>query len=222
MESKKPEQTDEEVSKIWWDKHLKRENSIIVDLFHGQFKSTISCNICHQVCVSFDSYMFISLPIPSGKYEIDVKYFGYNVNNFFVMKIPITENTTVLNIIDIMKNKLNIINNNKNNNKSNPPKRKKRTEKNKSVGKIFEQINLSDDKIEIILLTNKKKIYKGFKNNDYIFLYLTQGYELVAYEKDTSNKNDENIYFYLSNIIIVIFSLYFIIQEFIYSNILPR
>ena len=104
MESKKPEQTDEEVSKIWWDKHLKRENSIIVDLFHGQFKSTISCNICHQVCVSFDSYMFISLPIPSGKYEIDVKYFGYNVNNFFVMKIPITENTTALNIIDIMKN----------------------------------------------------------------------------------------------------------------------
>ena len=47
MESKKPEQTDEEVSKIWWDKHLKRENSIIVDLFHGQFKSTLSCNLFH-------------------------------------------------------------------------------------------------------------------------------------------------------------------------------
>ena len=93
MESKKPEQTDEEVSKIWWDKHLKRENSIIVDLFHGQFKSTLSCNLFHQVCVLLDSYMFIYL-----------KYFGYNVNNFFVMKIPITENTTVLNIIDIMKN----------------------------------------------------------------------------------------------------------------------
>ena len=211
MESKKPEQTDEEVSKIWWDKHLKRENSIIVDLFHGQFKSTISCNICHQVCVSFDSYMFISLPIPSGKYEIDVKYFGYNVNNFFVMKIPITENTTVLNIIDIMKNKLNIINNNKNNNKSNPPKRKKKNRnKNKSIKKIFEQINLSNDKIEMVLLTNKKKIYKVFKSNDYIFPYLAQGYELVAYEKDTSNKNNENIYFYLSQYYYsYIFSLFY-------------
>jgi len=83
MESKKLEQTDEEVSKFWWDKHLKRENSIIVDLFHGQFKSTISCNLFHQVCVLFDSYMFISLYITFGKYEIDVKYFGYNVNNFF-------------------------------------------------------------------------------------------------------------------------------------------
>ena len=212
MEGKKPEQTDEEVSKIWWDKHLKRENSIIVDLFHGQFKSTISCNICHQVCVSFDSYMFISLPIPSGKYEIEVKYFGYNINDFLVMKIPITENTTVLNIIDIMKNRINIINSNKNKNiKNNPPKRKKRNKnKNKIIKKLYEQINLSKDKIEMVLLTNKKKIYKVFTNNDYIFPYLLQGYELVAYEKDTSNQNNENIYFYLSQYYYsYIFSLFY-------------
>ena len=212
MEGKKPEQTDEEVSKIWWEKHLKRENSIIVDLFHGQFKSTISCNICHQVCVSFDSYMFISLPIPSGKYEIDVKYFGYNINDFLVMKIPITENTTVLNIIDIMKNRINIININKNKNiKNNPPKRKKRNKnKNKIIKKLYEQINLSKDKIEMVLLTNKKKIYKVFTNNDYIFPYLLQGYELVAYEKDTSNQNNENIYFYLSQYYYsYIFSLFY-------------
>ena len=212
MEGKKPEQTDEEVSKIWWEKHLKRENSIIVDLFHGQFKSTISCNICHEVCVSFDSYMFISLPIPSGKYEIEVKYFGYNINDFLVMKIPITENTTVLNIIDIMKNKINIINSNKNKNiKNNPPKRKKRNKnKNKIIKKLYEQINLSKDKIEMVLLTNKKKIYKVFTNNDYIFPYLLQGYELVAYEKDTSNQNNENIYFYLSQYYYsYIFSLFY-------------
>ena len=210
MEGKKPEQTDEEVSKIWWEKHLKRENSIIVDLFHGQFKSTISCNICHQVCVSFDSYMFISLPIPSGKYEIEVKYFGYNINDFLVMKIPITENTTVLNIIDIMKNRINIININKNI-KNNPPKRKKRNKnKNKIIKKLYEQINLSKDKIEMVLLTNKKKIYKVFTNNDYIFPFLLQGYELVAYEKDTSNQNNENIYFYLSQYYYsYIFSLFY-------------
>ena len=52
--------------------------------------------------------MFISLYIASGKYEIDTKYIGYNVNNFFVMKILNTENTAILNIIAIMKNKLNI------------------------------------------------------------------------------------------------------------------
>ena len=198
MEEKKQDQTDEEVSKIWWEKHLKRENSIIVDLFHGQFKSTISCNICHRICVSFDSYMFISIPIPSGKYEIDIKYFGFNINNCFVTKIPITENTTVLNIMDIIKNKLHLLNNN-NKKISNPPKRRNRKKNRlKLKKKLNEEINLSKDKIEMVLLTNKKKIYKIFINNDYIFPYLLQGYELVAYEKDTSNKNNENIYFYLS------------------------
>ena len=198
MEEKKQDQTDEEVSKIWWEKHLKRENSIIVDLFHGQFKSTISCNICHRICVSFDSYMFISIPIPSGKYEIDIKYFGFNINNCFVTKIPITENTTVLNIMDIIKNKLHLLNNN-NKKISNPPKRRNRKKnKLKLKNKLKEEINLSKDKIEMVLLTNKKKIYKIFINNDYIFPYLLQGYELVAYEKDTTNKNNENIYFYLS------------------------
>ena len=198
MEEKKKDQTDEEVSKIWWEKHLKRENSIIVDLFHGQFKSTISCNICHRICVSFDSYMFISIPIPSGKYEIDIKYFGFNINNCFVTKIPITENTTVLNIMDIIKNKLHLLNNN-NKKISNPPKRRNRKKNRlKLKKKLNEEINLSKDKIEMVLLTNKKKIYKIFINNDYIFPYLLQGYELVAYEKDTTNKNNENIYFYLS------------------------
>ena len=69
--------------------------------------------------------MFISLPIPTGKYEIDIKYFGYHINNFFIMKIPITENTTVLNIIDIISNRLNKMNNNI----SNPPKRRKKQKK---------------------------------------------------------------------------------------------
>ena len=212
MEEKKKEQTDEEVSKIWWEKHLKRENSIIVDLFHGQFKSTISCNKCKRISISFDSYMFISLPIPSGKYELDVKYFGYNVHNFSVFKIPITENTTVLNIIDILKGKLNT-NRMKNKSLNNPPKRRNNRKKNKNKAnkKLSQEINLSKNNIEMVLLTNKKKIYKIFINNDYIFPYLQQGYELVAYENDISNnRNKENLYFYLSQYYYsYIFSLFY-------------
>ena len=201
MEEKKENQTDEEVSKVWWEKHLKRENSIIVDLFHGQFKSTISCNKCKRISISFDSYMFISLPIPSGKYELDIKYFGYDIKNFFIMKIPITENTTVLNIIDIIRTKLSLIKKNKEKNVNNPPRRKNNRKKNKNkvTKKITEEINLSKNNIEMVLLNKKKKIYKIFIKNDYIFPYLQQGYELVAYENDISNNNrKENIYFYIS------------------------
>ena len=203
MDEKKNDETDEEVSKKWWEKHLKRENSIIVDLYHGQFKSTISCNYCNRVCVSFDSYMFLSLPIPSGKYEIDIKYFGYDINNFLIIKIPITENTTVLNIIDIISNKITHMLKNKNNNeKNNPPRKKNRKNRNKNkiniIKKKNEEISFGKNKIEMVLLNNNKKIHKVFISNDYVFSYLKQGYELVAYEKDNTNNRNENIYFYLS------------------------
>ena len=67
---KQENETDEEAANRWWNKHLLRENSIIVDLFQGQFKNTINCEYCGRISVTFDSYMFLSLPIPSGKYEI--------------------------------------------------------------------------------------------------------------------------------------------------------
>ena len=196
IEEKGINETDEDASKRWWEKHLLRENSIIVDLFHGQFKSTIYCNYCKRISVSFDSYMFLSLPIPSGKYEINVKYFGLEINNNFEFKIPITENTTVLNIIDIINKNLSNI---KNNEKvlGNPPKKNRRKKRNNRYVKQMknEEIISGDYTIEIVLLTKNKKIYKVFKTNDYIFTYLQQGYELVAYEK---KYRCENIYFYLT------------------------
>ena len=65
-----------------------------------------------SLCLVLLVYVYFFV-ITSDKYEIDTKYIGYNVNNFFVMKILNTENTAILNIIAIMKNKLNIINNKK-------------------------------------------------------------------------------------------------------------
>ena len=199
IEEKGKDETDEEASKRWWEKHLLRENSIIVDLFHGQFKSTITCNYCNRVAVNFDSYIFLSLPIPSGKYEIKLKYFGYEISNFHEFKIPITENTTVLNVIDYIKKALKK-KNNINKKISNPPRKKNNRKNKKSHNRYKKDINyeisLTGDIIEMLLLTKNKNIYKVFTHNDYIFSYLQQGYELVAYEK---NINKENIYFYLTN-----------------------
>jgi ubiquitin carboxyl-terminal hydrolase 4/11/15 len=197
IEEKGKDETDEDAAKRWWEKHLLRENSIIVDLFHGQFKSTITCNYCNRVAVNFDSYMSLSLPIPSGKFEIIIKYFGYEISNYNEFKIPITENTTVLNIIDFIKNELKKKNCNKNKAISNPPRKNKRKKKNQNKNKkeYNEEVSLKGDIIEMVLLTKNKNIYKVFINNDYIFSYLQEGYELVAYEKKI---NRENIYFYLT------------------------
>lgn len=47
--------------------HLKRNQSVIVDLMHGLYKSTVRCPDCDRVSVTFEPYMNISLPIPEIK-----------------------------------------------------------------------------------------------------------------------------------------------------------
>ncbi|KAF9976634.1 CSN-associated deubiquitinating enzyme Ubp12 [Actinomortierella ambigua] len=58
---------DEEVAKICWDLHKARNDSIIVDLFQGQYKSTLVCPACNKVSVTFDPFMYLSLPLPISK-----------------------------------------------------------------------------------------------------------------------------------------------------------
>ena len=40
----------QEIAKEWWDKHLLRNNSKIVNIFHGQVRVQITCSEGHVVC----------------------------------------------------------------------------------------------------------------------------------------------------------------------------
>jgi ubiquitin carboxyl-terminal hydrolase 4/11/15 len=55
---------DEVLANELWDIHKKRNDSIIVDLFQGQFKSTVICPKCSYVSITFDPFMYLSLPLP--------------------------------------------------------------------------------------------------------------------------------------------------------------
>ncbi|EEF46545.1 Ubiquitin carboxyl-terminal hydrolase, putative [Ricinus communis] len=56
---------DEEVADEYWQNHVARNDSIIVDICQGQYKSTLVCPICKKVSVTFDPFMYLSLPLPS-------------------------------------------------------------------------------------------------------------------------------------------------------------
>ncbi|KDP42971.1 hypothetical protein JCGZ_23913 [Jatropha curcas] len=56
---------DEEVADEYWRNHVARNDSIIVDVCQGQYKSTLVCPICKKVSVTFDPFMYLSLPLPS-------------------------------------------------------------------------------------------------------------------------------------------------------------
>lgn len=47
-----------------WDAHRRRNDSLIMDNFYGQFKSTCICPKCDRLSVSFDTFNHISLEIP--------------------------------------------------------------------------------------------------------------------------------------------------------------
>ncbi|KAF8403395.1 hypothetical protein HHK36_011497 [Tetracentron sinense] len=70
---------DEEVADEYWRNHLARNDSIIVDVcqshlsgayehdaqYQGQYRSTLVCPVCKKVSVTFDPFMYLSLPLPS-------------------------------------------------------------------------------------------------------------------------------------------------------------
>nr|GMD73639.1 ubiquitin carboxyl-terminal hydrolase 8 [Ipomoea batatas] len=56
---------DEEVADEYWKNHRARNDSIIVDVCQGQYRSKLVCPVCRKVSITFDPFMYLSLPLPS-------------------------------------------------------------------------------------------------------------------------------------------------------------
>ncbi|XP_072320834.1 ubiquitin carboxyl-terminal hydrolase 8 isoform X2 [Eucyclogobius newberryi] len=56
---------DQSAADLAWSKHKALNESIIVALFQGQFKSTLQCLTCHHKSRTFETFMYLSLPLAS-------------------------------------------------------------------------------------------------------------------------------------------------------------
>ncbi|GAV75105.1 UCH domain-containing protein/DUSP domain-containing protein [Cephalotus follicularis] len=56
---------DEVVAQECWNNHKARNDSLIVDVCQGQYKSTLVCPDCGKISITFDPFMYLSLPLPS-------------------------------------------------------------------------------------------------------------------------------------------------------------
>jgi len=83
---------DETIANQAWEDHLSRNKSIIVDLFQGQFKSTVECPSCNKVSVTFDPFMYLQLPILHDKTRIIKVIFFKNNDPLFPKLFAITVN----------------------------------------------------------------------------------------------------------------------------------
>ncbi|ORX71732.1 cysteine proteinase [Anaeromyces robustus] len=115
---------DEEAASTSWGLHIRRENSIIVDLFYGQYRSINICQTCNTKRLNFEPFVYLTLPIPEnqeievpvqilldGKYIETVRINVLKSNSIALMKEKIAEKIKEENIItdiEIDKNNLEI------------------------------------------------------------------------------------------------------------------
>uniref|UniRef100_A0A8B9LHC2 Ubiquitin carboxyl-terminal hydrolase n=1 Tax=Astyanax mexicanus TaxID=7994 RepID=A0A8B9LHC2_ASTMX len=66
---------DQEVAEEAWRNHRRRNDSVIVDTFHGLFKSTLVCPECQKVSVTFDPFCYLSVPLPISKERVMEVFF---------------------------------------------------------------------------------------------------------------------------------------------------
>ncbi|WKX93647.1 hypothetical protein Q1695_011142 [Nippostrongylus brasiliensis] len=59
--------SDVDVSNEAWYNHTLRNDSIFVDLFHGQLKSRLQCPKCDRVSITFDPFVYLPVPFPKVK-----------------------------------------------------------------------------------------------------------------------------------------------------------
>ncbi len=75
IEEKKENESILEAS-IRFQKYEKMKNdSIIYDLFNGQFMSSLTCEICGHNSITFEEFNILSLPIAKNHYLLNIKYF---------------------------------------------------------------------------------------------------------------------------------------------------
>jgi ubiquitin C-terminal hydrolase len=84
---------DAVAAKQAWERHLLRNRSEIVSLFHGQMRSRLVCPSCAQVSVTFDPFSVLSLPLPrSGTRGVQVTYVPLKVAGKSVEQLTVQVN----------------------------------------------------------------------------------------------------------------------------------
>ncbi|GLE04786.1 hypothetical protein PINS_up013765 [Pythium insidiosum] len=69
-----PLSSDATLGSMSWHAHASRNASVIVDLFHGQMRSETVCASCEARKVTFDPFVYFSVPIPEPKWiRLEVK-----------------------------------------------------------------------------------------------------------------------------------------------------
>ena len=198
LENKSDNKSEIEQYQKWRKVEKLKNDSIIYDLFNGEFLSSIICLNCGKNYPTFEQFNILSLPIPKKHYSLYIKYFSEKEIRTFPFSI--NEHTTFADLKDkalfYFRNNITkkILQN------TNGDINSLYEEKEKNI--IYNCNNTIISKyilykyIKIVLLNNIKMILnKNFNDNDKILPFIEKSdYEIVLYEKQNNSKNFIDIF----------------------------
>lgn len=94
----KEDETEQEASVRLLKKFKNKDDSIIYDLFQGQYKLTITCKDCGSKSFYFKNFVTLGLPIPSKKSRIQFKLFT-NEGRYIKIIAKVDEKTLMSDIV---------------------------------------------------------------------------------------------------------------------------
>ena len=193
IEEQREKESDILASQRIYSYNLKRDNSIIIDLFNGQFQNTIKCTTCFKEFKKYESFNNLSLPIPEEHNHYIIKFFTTLKCKYIT--ININSETTFEDLIInaskyLSKNILNSI---------------KEAQKSKQspeyINALLKQnidiIKLDKNKIINIIYSqpdDENEIQKNYKKK--LKPYINNEEEIVLYEREIIPEYLLNIYVY--------------------------
>uniref|UniRef100_A0A8I3X2C8 Ubiquitin carboxyl-terminal hydrolase 19 n=1 Tax=Callithrix jacchus TaxID=9483 RepID=A0A8I3X2C8_CALJA len=101
---------DEVVAEEAWQRHKMRNDSFIVDLFQGQYKSKLVCPVCAKVSITFDPFLYLPVPLPQKQKVLPVFYFAREPHSKpvkFLVSIS-KENSTASEVLDSLSQSVHV------------------------------------------------------------------------------------------------------------------
>lgn len=91
-----------------WRIHKLRNDSVIVDLFQGMYKSTLVCPVCAHVSITFDPFSDLSLPLPFRSYWWhDIYYVPLN-GSIVKQTIEFEQNASIGQIVSYLSKRFDV------------------------------------------------------------------------------------------------------------------
>ncbi|XP_075538879.1 ubiquitin carboxyl-terminal hydrolase 11-like isoform X3 [Dermacentor variabilis] len=90
-----------------WDEYTARNQSVVVDTFQGQFRSTVVCSECGHVSVTYEPFMYLPLPLPHAmERQIEVTYVPLGGGDPVPHRVRVPKHEKVRCVVEVLTSQL--------------------------------------------------------------------------------------------------------------------